>query len=110
MSFAIFVVTCRVTDFLPKLINMPLFLMEKTEFPFFEIPYFRQLPNINKSAVIPTEFDSVLSNYFIQYTLLLELGSVYTRCVRENTSPMHMFASVTQEPTSGQSLHHSVVT
>ena len=40
----VFVVTYRVTNFLPKLLNMLLFSAEKTEFPFFEIPYFRVLP------------------------------------------------------------------
>ncbi len=43
-SFDIFVVTYRVTNFVPKLVNMLLFSVEKTEFPFFEIPYFRVLP------------------------------------------------------------------
>ena len=50
-SFDIFVVAYRVTNFLPKLINILLFsatyyyfLRKKTEFPFFEIPYFRALP------------------------------------------------------------------
>ena len=43
-SFDIFVVTYRVTNFLPKLIHMLLFSMEKTEFPFFEFHYFRVLP------------------------------------------------------------------
>ncbi len=42
-SFDIFVVTYRVTNFLPKLMDMLLFFGEKTEFPFFEIPYFRVL-------------------------------------------------------------------
>ena len=41
MSFDIFVVTCRVTNFLPKLVDMLLFSMEKTEFPFLVFPYFR---------------------------------------------------------------------
>ena len=44
MSFGIFVVTYRVTNFLPKLVHMLLFSAEKTEFPFFEFPYFRVLP------------------------------------------------------------------
>ena len=39
-SFDIFVVTYRVTNFLPKLINMLLFSTKKTEFPFFEFPIF----------------------------------------------------------------------
>ena len=39
-----FVVTYRVTNFLSKLLDMLLFSAEKTEFPFFEIPYFRVLP------------------------------------------------------------------
>ena len=44
-SFDIFVVTYRVTNFLPKLINMPSFSMQKkTEFLFFEFTYFRILP------------------------------------------------------------------
>ncbi len=43
-SFDIFMVTYRVTNFLPKLIDLLLFSVEKTEFPFFEIPYFRVLP------------------------------------------------------------------
>ncbi len=29
---------------MPKLVDMLLFSAEKTEFPFFEIPYFRVLP------------------------------------------------------------------
>ncbi len=43
-SFDIFVVTYRVTNFLLKLIDMLLFSAEKTDFPCFEIPYFRVLP------------------------------------------------------------------
>ena len=43
-SFDIFVVTYRVTNFLPKLINMLLFSTEKTEFPFLVFPYFRVMP------------------------------------------------------------------
>ena len=44
-SFDIAVVTYRVTNYLPKLVDMLLFsVCEKTEFPFFEIPYFRVLP------------------------------------------------------------------
>ncbi len=35
------IVTCRVTNFLPKLMDMLLFSMEKTEFPFLVFPYFR---------------------------------------------------------------------
>ena len=37
----IFVVTYRVTNFLPKLMDMLLFSGEKTEFPFLVFPYFR---------------------------------------------------------------------
>ena len=44
-SFDIFVVTYRVTFFLPKLVDMLLFSMEKTEFPFLVFPYFRVMPN-----------------------------------------------------------------
>ena len=40
-SFHIFVITYRVTNFLPKLIDMLLFSTEKTEFPFLVFPYFR---------------------------------------------------------------------
>ena len=43
MSFEIVMVTYRVTNFLPKLIDMLLLSREKTEFPFFEFPYFRVL-------------------------------------------------------------------
>ncbi len=43
-SFNIFVVTHRETNFLPKLADILLFSTEKTEFPFFEFPYFRVLP------------------------------------------------------------------
>ena len=46
-SFNIFVVTYRVTNFLPKLVDMLLFFIfsaEKTEFSFFVFPYFRVLP------------------------------------------------------------------
>ncbi len=45
MSFDIHVVTYRVTNFLPKLVDMLLFSTEKTEFPFFEFPNFRVLPS-----------------------------------------------------------------
>ena len=45
-SFHIFVVPKRVINFLPKLIHMLLFSMEKTEFPFFVFPYFWVLPCI----------------------------------------------------------------
>ena len=44
MSFDIFVITYRVTNFLPKLVNMLLFSTEKTEFPFLVFPYFRVMP------------------------------------------------------------------
>ena len=43
-SFDIVVVTYRVTNILPKLVNMLLFSMEKTEFPFLVFPYFRVMP------------------------------------------------------------------
>ncbi len=43
-SFNIFVITYRVTNFLPKLVNMLLFSMEKTEFPFLVFPYFQVMP------------------------------------------------------------------
>ncbi len=43
-SFDIFIVTYRVTNFLPKLVDMLLFSVEKTEFPFFVFPYFPVLP------------------------------------------------------------------
>ncbi len=47
-SFDIFVVTYRVTNFLPKLLHMLLFCMEKTEFPFMVFPYFQvMLPFLN---------------------------------------------------------------
>ncbi len=45
-SLDIFVVRYRVTNFLPKLLNMLLFSMEKKlNFYFFEFPYFRVLPS-----------------------------------------------------------------
>ena len=44
MSFYIFVITYRVTNFLPKLVNMLLFSTEITEFPFLVFPYFRVMP------------------------------------------------------------------
>ncbi len=44
MSFDIFVVTYRVTNFLPKLVQMLLFSVEKTEFPFFDCPIFGCCP------------------------------------------------------------------
>ncbi len=50
-SFNIFVVTYRVTNFLPKLVDMLLFSMEKTEFPFLVFPYFRVMPE--KHALNP---------------------------------------------------------
>ncbi len=40
MIFDILVVTYRVTNFLPKLVDMLLFSMEKTEFLFFCFPLF----------------------------------------------------------------------
>ncbi len=44
-SFDIFVITYRVKNFLPKLIDMLLFSTEKkNEFPFFVFPYFSVLP------------------------------------------------------------------
>ena len=49
MSFDIFVVTYRVTNFLPKLVDMLIFSMERTECPFFVFPYFRVLPVGGKS-------------------------------------------------------------
>ena len=39
-SFNIFVVTKWMTNFLPKLVDMPLYSMEKTEFLFFNSPIF----------------------------------------------------------------------
>ncbi len=44
-SFDIFVVTYRVTNFLPKLIDMLLFSTEETEFPFLVFPYFPVMPS-----------------------------------------------------------------
>ena len=43
-SFDIFIVTYRVTNFLPKLIDMLLFSTEKPEFPFLVFPYFQVMP------------------------------------------------------------------
>ena len=40
LSFDIFVVTYRVTNFLPKLVDILLFSTEKTEFPVLVFPYF----------------------------------------------------------------------
>ncbi len=45
MSFDIFVVTYRVTNFLLKLIDMLLYFMEKTELPFLVFPYFWVMPS-----------------------------------------------------------------
>ncbi len=50
MSFYIFVITYRVTNFLPKLVYMLLFSTEKTEFPFFEFPIFGCCPPQQKST------------------------------------------------------------
>ncbi len=50
-SFDIFVVTYRVSNFLPKLMDILLFSMEKTEFPFFLIPLFS---GITRSAKSPS--------------------------------------------------------
>ncbi len=47
----IFVVTYRVTNFLPKLVDM---LWKKTEFPFFVFPYFRVLPGRTDKTRFPT--------------------------------------------------------
>ena len=47
MSFDIFVVTYRVTNFLLKPIHMLLFSMEKTKFPVLVFPYFRVIPYPN---------------------------------------------------------------
>ena len=41
MSFEIFLVSYRVTNFLLKLVDKLLFSTEKTEFPFWVFPYFR---------------------------------------------------------------------
>ena len=43
-SFDTFVATYRVTNFLPKLMDMLLFSVEKNEFPFLVFPYFRVMP------------------------------------------------------------------
>ena len=45
MSFDIFLIRCGVKNFLPELVHMLLFSTEKTEFPFFEFPYFWVLQN-----------------------------------------------------------------
>ncbi len=45
-SFDIFVLTNRVTNFFPNLMDMLLFSTEKTEFRFSEFPYFRVLPTL----------------------------------------------------------------
>ncbi len=47
MSFDIFVITYRVTNFLPKLVDMLLFSTENTEFPFLVFPYFRVMPGLS---------------------------------------------------------------
>ena len=50
-SFDIFVITYRVTNFLPKLVNMLLFSTEKTEFPFLVFPYFRVMPECTITGI-----------------------------------------------------------
>ncbi len=59
-SFDIFVVTCRVTNFLPKLVNMLFFSMEKNEFLFFEFHYFRVFPEEDTSKAFSTPRRAVL--------------------------------------------------
>ena len=44
-SFNTFVVTYGVANFLPKLVHLLLFSMEKTEFLFFQFPIFRAWPH-----------------------------------------------------------------
>ena len=53
MSFEIFVVTYRVTNFLPKLVDMLQFSTEKTEFPFLVFPYYRVMPNATEESNLP---------------------------------------------------------
>ena len=48
--FNIFVVTYRVTNFLPKLVDMLLFSTEKTDCHFFSFPYFRVLPSVSAAS------------------------------------------------------------
>ncbi len=48
-SFNIFVVTCRVTNILPKLVDILLFSTKKTELPFLN-SHFRVLPVLCKSV------------------------------------------------------------
>ena len=50
-SFDIFIITYRVTNFLPKLVNMLLFSTEKTEFPFLVFPYFRVMPALRHARM-----------------------------------------------------------
>ena len=42
-----------VLTLLPKLVDMLLFSVKKTEFPFFEFPYFRVLPYAHNNTIIP---------------------------------------------------------
>ena len=52
-SFDIFVVTYRVTNFLPKLVDMPLFLRKKLNFHFLKSPIFGYCPQTLKSSAPP---------------------------------------------------------
>ena len=56
MSFDIYVhvVTYRVINFLPKLVDMLyiIFNGKKTEFPFFVFPYFRVLPPWKNTSLL----------------------------------------------------------
>ncbi len=63
-SFDIFAVTYRVTNLLPKLVDMLLFSAEKTEFPFFEFPYFWVLPCLSLPKNCPIQGNLSEKNRF----------------------------------------------
>ncbi len=70
-SFDIFVVTYRVINFSPKLVDMLLFSAEKTEFPFLVFPYFPVVlgrsPHLHQLQQIYNPWTNLGARYVQQY-------------------------------------------
>ena len=73
MSFDTFVVTYKVNNFLPKLVDMLLFSMEKTEFHFLVFPYFRVMPQ-QASLVKTAQWSDVQSAAPTQWAMAKSAG------------------------------------
>ncbi len=86
-SFDIFVVTYRVTNFLPKLLDMLLFCTDKTEFSFLVFPYFRVMPRYAffHSDGGALELHSLPNCWYLNWHLLMLMDN--NHCFLTDTPP-----------------------